>query len=149
MLTNLSSKNHDYWREPLASYDVICRTKQFNQNKQNAIYMYSTVQGASPSFITRNYVAFLWFKTCLVYVHYGILYTRASIHISIQNINIRKSMLNGQLASGKRANSFWQLSLDTNWNSLCVYNVGRQARSFDCIDPVLSAFKFIINIGCL
>ena len=22
-------------------------------------------------------------------------------------------------------NLFWQLSLDTNWNSLCVYNVGR------------------------
>ena len=57
--------------------------------------------------------------------------------------------INGQLASGKRANSFWQLSLDTNWNSLCVYNVGRQARSSDCIDTVLSAFKYIINIGCL
>ena len=40
-------------------------------------------------------------------------------------------------------------SLDTNWNSLCVYNVGRKARSSDCIDTVLSVFKCIINIGCL
>ena len=40
-------------------------------------------------------------------------------------------------------------ALETNWNSLCVYNVGRQARSADCIDTVLSVFKFIINIGCL
>ena len=40
-------------------------------------------------------------------------------------------------------------ALDTNWNSLCVYNVGRQARSSDCIDTVLSVFKFIVNIGCL
>ena len=39
--------------------------------------------------------------------------------------------------------------LNTNWNSLCVYNVGRKARSSDCIDTVLSVFKFIINIGCL
>ena len=39
--------------------------------------------------------------------------------------------------------------LDTNWNSFCVYNVGRKARSSDCIDTVLSVFKFIINIGCL
>ena len=60
-----------------------------------------------------------------------------------------RSRFNGQLASGKRANSFWELSFDTNWNSLCVYNVGRQARSSDCIDTVLPTFKFIINIGCL
>ena len=40
-------------------------------------------------------------------------------------------------------------ALDTSWNSLCVYNVGRQARSSDCIDTVLSVFKFIINIDCL
>ena len=40
-------------------------------------------------------------------------------------------------------------ALDTNWNSLCVYNVGKQARSSDCIDTVFSVFKFIINIGCL
>ena len=39
--------------------------------------------------------------------------------------------------------------LDANWKSLCVYNVGRKARSSDCIDTVLSLFKFIINIGCL
>ena len=41
------------------------------------------------------------------------------------------------------------LALDINWNSLSVYNVGRQARSSDCIDTVLSVFKFIIDIGCL
>ena len=39
--------------------------------------------------------------------------------------------------------------LNTNWNSLCVFNVGRKAKSSDCIDTVLSVFKFIINIGCL
>ena len=39
--------------------------------------------------------------------------------------------------------------LNTYWNSLCVYSVGRKARSSDCIDTVLSVFKFIINIGCL
>ena len=37
---------------------------------------------------------------------------------------------NGQLASGKRANSFWQLSLDTNWNSLCLqcWQTGKEFR---------------------
>ena len=51
---------------------------------------------------------------------------------------------NGHRGSGKRANSFWQLSLDTNRNFSCVYTVVRQARSSDCIDTVLSMFKFII-----
>ena len=41
----------------------------------------------------------------------------------------------------------WQLSLDTNWNSLCVYNVGRQARSSDCNDTVFSAFKYRLSIN--
>ena len=26
--------------------------------------------------------------------------------------------------------------LNTNWNSLCVYNIGRKARSSDCIDTL-------------
>ena len=60
---------------------------------------------------------------------------------------VRCSHFNGQLASGKRANSFWQLNLDTNWNSLCVYNVGRQARSSDCIDTVFSVFKYRLSIN--
>ena len=34
--------------------------------------------------------------------------------------------------------------LDTSWNSLCVYNVGRKARSSDCIGTVLSVFKSVV-----
>ena len=58
-------------------------------------------------------------------------------------------MFNGHRNADKRANSFWQFLHFFPRNSSCFYYVGRQTKSFDCLDPVLSVLKFIIDIDCL
>ena len=57
--------------------------------------------------------------------------------------------LNGHRNADKRANSFWQFLHFFSRNSSCFYYVGRQTKSSDCLDPVLSVLKFIIDIDCL
>ena len=57
--------------------------------------------------------------------------------------------LNGHRNADKRANSFSQFLHSFPRNSSCLYYVGRETKCADCLDPVLSVLKFIINIDCL
>ena len=58
-------------------------------------------------------------------------------------------LLNGHRNADKRANSFLQFLHFFPRNSSCFYNVGRLAKSSDCLDTVLSVLKFIRYIGWL
>ena len=81
------------------------------------------------------------------YIFFAELHITLVLYSELNNINPFLLTDKERLVSELTRSDSW--GLNTHWNSLCVYNVGRNARSSDCIDTVLSVFKFIINIGCL